>query len=490
MKIASRLNFAFALLLVTLFVPSGLGSNSAQAQRPNIIVIMCDDLGYADVGFNGSPDIITPHLDALAEGGTVLTSGYVAHPFCGPSRMAFMTGRSPHLMGTPYNLPESRDGESVLGVPLDEMLMSTALQNAGYTTGLVGKWHLGKTPPYHPNARGFDDFYGFLGGGHSFFPEQYRAAYEQQVQAGNANIWDYLLPLEHNGEETRETEYLTDALSDEAIRFVREAATNDAPFFLFLSYNAPHTPLEAREEDMAMFPDIEDADRRTYAGMVYAVDRGVGELSDTLREIGAFDNTLIVFLSDNGGRLDEGGNNAPLRGGKGSALEGGSRVPMFFHWPDGVPAGRVYEHPVTTLDFYPTFVGLAGGSIPEDKVLDGVNLWDAFLAGQNAREGGLIYSVVHRNGYSDVGVRMDRWKLTRINHREWMLFDAQDDPGEQYDLSHQHPEIVQQLVGEMHALSEHFPQPQWWHAPSAAQTWADYSMPNEGTFSLEVNPLP
>ncbi|MEX0331089.1 MAG: sulfatase-like hydrolase/transferase [Puniceicoccaceae bacterium] len=474
-------------MLVQLLLATGLFAG--EAERPNIILILCDDLGYADVSFNGSPDIRTPELDKLAEQGTVLTSAYNIHPFCGPSRMGLMTGRYPHEFGAPFNLPNLSHGieeYNRLGVPVNEPLFSTVLQDAGYYTGIVGKWHMGITAPYHPNNRGFDDFYGFLGGGHNYFPEQFKAAYERQVAAGNKHIFDYLLPLEHNGQEVDETEYITDALSREAVRFIKDAATKDQPFFLYLAYNAPHTPLEAKEEDIALYSHIKDEKRRVYAAMVHSVDEGVGRVVEALGEVGKLDNTLIIFLSDNGGRLDQGGANQPLRGGKGDTWEGGFRTPMFFHWPKGVAAGQTYDHPVSTLDFYPTFARLAGADIPEGKELDGVDLWDAFTAGESARKGKTIYVMRHRLGYTDVGARQDNWKVIRVYNRPWKLFDMSKDLGETKDLSKKHPELVRSIAKELEAWSRTHTEPKWHHELPARDKWYDKEMPRfDETFQID-----
>ena len=221
---------------------------------------------------------------------------------------------------------------------------------------------MGVKADYHPNRRGFDDFYGFLGGGHQYFPARYRPIYERQTRSGKAFINDYVTPLERNGKQARETEYITDGLSREAVRFVKDAAAKQQPFFLYLAYNAPHSPLEAKEDDLVRFSSIQDKKRRTYAAMVYAVDRGVGKLVQALTMTGEFDETLIVFLSDNGGKLSLGANNGPLRDGKGSTFEGGFRVPMFFHWPNRVPAGRRFDHPCNCARFLSHLRGACGGS--------------------------------------------------------------------------------------------------------------------------------
>lgn len=458
-----------------------------EVERPNILVIMCDDLGYADVGFNGSTDIITPNLDKLAKGGTILKAGYVTHPFCGPSRAGFMTGRYPHAIASQFNLPPNTEGVFLdKGIPRSEIFMSKVLKDAGYHTGAIGKWHLGITDEYHPNARGFDDFYGFLAGGHNYFPEQYRAAYQKQKANGNKAIFEYLHPLQHNGQEVRETEYITDGFSREAVRFINESAQTEKPFFLYLGYNAPHTPLEAKPEDMAMFPAIEDEHRRTYAGMVYAVDRGVKRVVDALKENKQFENTLIVFLSDNGGKVSKGANNYPLREGKGSTCEGGYRVPMFFHWPKQIQGGSIYEYPVSALDFYPTFARLAQATIPTGKILDGKDIWDDFSAHKNARAGEYIFAMRHRTGYSDVGVRKDQWKALRIQQEPWKLYNINEDLGETKDVSALHPEVLKELVAQAEVWSTTHQQPQWWHDKQTSIEWKEMEMPHfEKTFKID-----
>lgn len=447
-----------------------------KSDKPNIVVILCDDLGYSDVGFNGSADILTPALDVLAKNGTVFSSAYVAHPFCGPSRAGLMTGRYPHKIGSQFNLPPN-DAVIMQGIPVEEVFISKMLQENGYYTGAIGKWHLGSIPQYHPNVRGFDDFYGFLGGGHKYFPDEYRETYEKQLQAGNKVINDYITPLEHNGKEVRETEYLTDALSREAARFVSDASKKDKPFFLYLAYNAPHVPLEAKKEDLEKYAHIKDKKRQTYAAMVHAVDRGVGKVVEALKSTGQFENTLIVFLSDNGGKLTQGGRNTPLREGKGSTCEGGYRVPMLFHWPKGVAAGKQFEFPTSALDFYPTFAGLAGGTINEAKELDGKDIWKDLAKGENPRKGENIYALRHRTGYSDVGVRKDQWKALKLAQQPWALFNIQEDMGEMNDLSAVHPEILKNLVLEAEAWSKTNKQPLWFHSIEEGELWSEMDMP-------------
>lgn len=451
-------------------------SQSVKASRPNIVFVLCDDLGYADVGFNGSKDIITPELDKLASTGTICTSGYVIHPFCGPSRAGLMAGRYPHTFGSQFNLPRNSHITVGEGIPLSEKFMSKMLQESGYYTGAIGKWHLGAVPGYHPNERGFDDFYGFLGGGHNYFPSQFVPVYKKQLGAGNKNIWDYLTPLEHNGTEVEETEYITDALSREAIRFVADASKKDQPFFLYLAYNAPHVPLEAKDEDMGKFPNIKNKDRKTYAGMVYAVDRGVGELVKALKENNQYENTLIIFLSDNGGNIHHGANNMPLKGSKGDTYEGGYRVPMFFHWPNKIPAGNKYDHPISALDFYPTFANLAGVEIPVERQLDGKSVLESIMSGHSPRKGEMIFAMRHRSGFTDVGVRQDQWKATNAYKSGWKLYNIDDDISEETDLSTKYPEQLSKMVSEAEKWSKSHIKPRWFDPESLSEVWDNEHM--------------
>jgi len=472
-----------AILLIILIFQLGYGQKE---ERPNIVLILCDDLGYSDVGFNGAKDIKTPTLDKLAQNGIVFSSAYVAHPFCGPSRAALMTGKYPHTIGSQFNLPPNSEETIHEGIPVEEVFISQVLKDAGYTTGIMGKWHLGADPQFHPNKRGFDDFYGFLGGGHRYFPEQFQPEYERQVQAGNEIIFDYLKPLEHNGKNVKETEYITDALSREASRFVQEASSKEEPFFLYLAYNAPHSPLEAKEEDLALYQNIKDKKRRTYAAMVHAVDRGVSSLVETLKKTGELDNTLIIFLSDNGGKLTLGATNYPLREGKGSTCEGGYRVPMFFYWPKKINGGETYDFPVTAIDFYPTFANLGLAKIPKTMIPQGKDIWQDVLSGNNAYQGQMIYALRHRKGYSDVGARQDQWKILKTNQEDWKLYNIENDKGEMNDLSDQYPDVLSELVTKAKKWSDTNVEPKWFHAEYEGDDWREMKMPHfEETFSLK-----
>ena len=495
-KSFKKLSFVIACFLLSI---------QLKAQKPNIVVIMVDDLGYADMKFNnGASDISTPNLDALAADGTICSSGYVVHPFCGPSRAGLMTGRYPHTIGSQFNIPgqNNANGNAGLdldiGVPTSEIFFSKVLQDAGYYTGIIGKWHLGRGADYYPNSRGFDEFYGMPGGGHKYFPNEYKPQYQTQVNNGTQYIWDYITPLERNGVavDNESGRYLTDVLSDEAVDFVNNASAKTDPFFLFLSYNAPHTPVEAKAEDLALFSSISDTKRREYVAMVYAVDRGVKKVVDALKAQNKFDNTLIVFLSDNGGRTDQGALNNPLRGAKGSTFEGGYRVPMFFHWPNVVPANRVYEHPVSALDLYPTFSTLANATIPANKKLDGLDIWSNFIAGTNPDENRLIYALRHQNSTSDVGARKGDWKAVRIsNNQPWKLFNMTNDIAENNDVSDANPAILSDIINQTKTWADTHTEPLFFDAKVRVDNWNNNNMPNfnetfNSRFTSEAEFLP
>jgi arylsulfatase B len=471
------------LPIVSIFVGACALPAFSKESRPNIILIVADDLGYADVGFNGAKDITTPNLDSLANNGIVCTSAYVAHPVCGPSRTALMTGRWPHAFGAQDNLPK---GHPELGITLKEKFLSSVLQDTGYFTGAIGKWHLGEAPQFQPNQRGFNEFYGFLGSGHGYFASRYEAAYEREVEAGKTNIDTNISPLIRNGEEVKERAYLTDGFSREAVKFLDGAAKREQPFFLYLAYNAPHAPMEARREDIGKFANIGDKRRRVYAAMVYAVDRGVGKVVETLKAAGKFENTLIIFLSDNGGQSNLGANNAPLRGGKRDVLEGGCRVPMFIHWPAQVPTGRRFEHIVTTLDLYPTLTRLAGAKISEGKVIDGKDVWDDVMAGRNPHPDEMIYAMSHRNGYTDASGRLNEWKVCRAYQRPWKLYNIQKDIGESHDVGPHYPERLKELVDKVEKWSQTHQKPLWIHDAQQAEQWKSNSLPYfDDTFKLD-----
>ncbi|MFA5688075.1 MAG: sulfatase-like hydrolase/transferase [Kiritimatiellales bacterium] len=409
-------------------------SPAEKIPAPNILIILTDDQGYADTGFQGSSDIKTPFLDGMAAGGVRFTEAYVTYSVCGPSRAGLMTGRIPQRFGFERNPAYDRT-DPTIGLPLSEKTLGDLMKSAGYRTGAVGKWHLGDHPQFYPNLRGFDYFYGFTGGGHRYFP----AEYETRLKSGGYK--EYLTPLERNGTQVEETGYLTDILTREALQFICDS--KDAPFFLYLAYNAPHTPLEATEKYLARHQDIQDEKRRTYAAMLSAVDDGVGEILSLLDELNLAQNTLIFFLSDNGGPTwDNASNNQPLRGAKSSLYEGGVRVPFLMRWPGVLPENKVYELPVSSLDIAATMAAVAGAAPSADRPLDGVNLVP-YLTGKNdERPHRMLWWRKYDQGF--FSIRYDDWKLVKTGPAV-QLMDLPNDIGEKTNLIKQYPEKAEQL---------------------------------------------
>ena len=318
--------------------------------RPNILMIVGDDMGYADVGFHGCKDIPTPHLDNLASSGVRFTNGYVSGPYCSPTRAGLLTGRYQNRFGHEFN-----PGGGVHGLPVTETTLANRLLSAGYATGAIGKWHLGSLPVMHPQVRGFQEFFGFLGGAHDYFNSN-------GVLRGN--------------EPAKETEYLTDAIGREAISFIERNKAK--PWFLYLTFNAVHTPMQADDKRLEKFAGISDKTRRTYAAMMFAMDEAIGRVRQKLVESGLEKNTLVVFISDNGGptmpgTTMNGSRNDPLRGSKRTTLEGGIRVPFVLSWP-GTVQPSVYKQPVIQLDAHLTALAAAHIDLKPEWKLDGVDL--------------------------------------------------------------------------------------------------------------------
>nr|WP_254773179.1 sulfatase-like hydrolase/transferase [Microbulbifer thermotolerans] len=422
------------------------------AERPNILLILADDLGYADTGFTGAKDIETPNLDMLASGGITFTNGYVTHPYCGPSRAGLMTGRYQARFGMENNSTYS-PFDNYMGLPVSEKTFAKRLQEVGYRTGIVGKWHLGAAPPFHPNNRGFDHFYGFLSGGHSYFPDSVSNRVPLELEDGRA---DYManeggyLPLVRNAGAGEFNEYLTRALSRDAAQFVREGSE---PFFLFLSYNAPHAPLEAPEETIKKYNHIQDPERRVYAAMIDEMDSGVGMVIESLKKSGRFDNTLIFFLSDNGGVYPEywmpnsdWADNRPFRRGKVSLTEGGIHVPFVAHWRDKLSPGK-FDGLVSSLDIAATAVALGGAEVPEGK-LDGVDLMPYLTGEKNGSPHQALFWHLEEGDGNTWAVRTEdaKYMYQNLPGVGRSFFDMRSDPYEENNLVDQFPERQSQLA--------------------------------------------
>ena len=353
-------------------------SGQTTADQPNVVLIVADDMGYADAGFMGSEEIRTPNIDRIAFEGVRFTDGYVTGAVCGPSRAGLITGRYQDRFGCSNN--PTVDPTIPNGIPLDQPMLPELLSAAGYTTMAVGKWHLGTYEGMHPRDRGFDEFYGFLTGGHDYFPEN--LTLDDLSEVDRKWAW-YRTKLLHNGKRVATDAYLTDELADAAVEFIDR--DHDRPFFVYLAFNAPHTPMQATSPYLQRFEHIQNPRRRTYAAMMSAMDDGIGRVLETLERRGVSDDTLVVFLSDNSGARNNASLNAPLRGHKGSLNEGGIRVPFAMRWPDQVPAGIVFEAPMYSLDITATAVTAAGpraqNAVPEDRPLDGNDLLP-FLRGE------------------------------------------------------------------------------------------------------------
>jgi arylsulfatase A-like enzyme len=418
-------------LLAAALVCSGqFEASAATAEQPNIVIIVGDDMGYADVGFNGSTEIPTPHLDALAAAGTKFTNGYVSGPYCSPTRAGLLTGRYQTRFGHEFNPSDAKNA----GLPLTERTIADRLRGAGYRTGLVGKWHLGSSPDRHPNSRGFDEFFGFIAGAHPYMPGQGP-------------------PIFRNREKVKETEYLTDALGREAVAFIDRHQKE--PFFLYLAFNAVHTPMEAQEERLAKFAHIKDAKRRQYAAMMAAMDDAIGNVLAELDKTGLSDNTLVFFFSDNGGptmatTATNGSINAPLRGSKRTTLEGGVRVPFLAKWPGKIPAGKSYDLPVIQLDATRTALVAGGADQAGDEKLEGVDL-APYLAGKNAAA---PHEALFWRFGEQMAVRKGDWKLVKYDPvvdggkkgaTDARLYNLADDLSEEKNLIAEEPEKAKEL---------------------------------------------
>ncbi|MGC6499967.1 MAG: arylsulfatase B [Henriciella sp.] len=386
--------------------------------RPNIIFVMVDDMGWNDLGYQGS-EILTPNIDELAASGLKLNRMY-AYPICSPTRAALMTGQNPIRYGV--------DGPMENDAQLDASLtlLPEYLKAEGYDTWLVGKWHLGMGDvAAMPQNRGFDHFYGHLGGFIDFYTHVYFGGLDWQ----------------RNGTSVREEGFATQLLTNEAIKLISEGRS-DNPFFMFLSYNAPHTPLQYPPSTPEDYSEIADADRRVYAQMMSNLDEDLGRLRSTLQSEGIQEDTLIVFMSDNGGNVEAGAHNGDLRGSKGDVLEGGVRVPAFIVWPGQIEPGQVSDQPVFVQDWLPTLITIAGGEQPLG--LEGQNVWPALPSDERSQDSiPVIVGTEKQKAVFDWP-----YKLIQANGHdgEHQLFNVVADPRETTDLAAQYPQKVEELI--------------------------------------------
>jgi arylsulfatase A-like enzyme len=457
----ARLVLSLPVLLAFVAAPV-----SAAPTKPNVIVIVGDDMGYADIGVHGSKEIPTPHLDSLAVNGVRCTSGYVSGPYCSPTRAGLLTGRYQTRFGHEFNPgPPGIDDNDKKGLSLKETTLPDRMKAAGYATGMVGKWHLGSAPEFHPLKRGFGEFYGFLGGAHTYFPQN-RAGLAGRSTGKGDDVY-------RGTESANEKEYLTDAFAREAVAFVDRHKAE--PFFLYLTFNAVHSPMEATDKYLTRFAEIADPKRRAYCAMMSAMDDGIGRLLEKLDAEKLTENTLIFFISDNGGpTAANSGVNTPLRGFKATTFEGGIRVPFLVQWKGKIPGGRVYDHPVIQLDILPTALAAAGSPVGTDSKVEGVDLLP-YLSGAND---GQPHDGLYWRFGTQTAVRMGDWKLVTArnatrNTKQGVfheqptvgpaLFNLKDDVGEQNDLAKANPEKVAELTAAWNKWNEGNVPPTWTH---------------------------
>ncbi|MEM9013793.1 MAG: arylsulfatase [Pseudomonadota bacterium] len=410
----------------------------ADAPPPNVVILLADDLGWADVGYRGS-DIQTPNIDRLAFEGMRLERFY-ATPICTPTRAALMTGRDPIKLGVAHAVLMAWDNGGVSPV---EHFMPESFRAAGYQTAMVGKWHLGHTIEQHtPNARGFDHFYGHFNTDVDYFTHSFASGYDFQ----------------ENGQTVRhDGEYATDVHGEQAARYIKTLRDPSKPFFLYVPFLAPHSPMQAKEEDISKYGhriDTPISPKKTYAAMVDSLDQAIGRILNALDAEGLAENTIVLFFSDNGGFKGFGADNAPLRGEKLTTFEGGVRVNAVLRWPAVLPGNTVNDSIVSALDMFPTLSRASGVKMNMAREIDGLDRWDAILgAGERARSEPLIFtSNVPIYNIFQYGVLDGPWKLyQKVDHQrrttqsETMLFNVWEDPGETDDLSATYPDQVKRL---------------------------------------------
>ena len=421
------------LATLTLFasVASDLTAQGPRAPRPDVVLILMDDLGYGDLGSYGAPDVRTPNIDRLAREGVRLTDAYANGAVCTPTRTALITGRYQQRVGLEWALG-SQPGDAELGLPVTGTSLPALLKTNGYATGLVGKWHLGWKPEFWPNRHGFDEFYGFLSGAHDYYTS---------TADGAPDLYENTTPVEPSG-------YLTDVITRRAVDFI--SRHKDTPFFLEVAYNAVHWPFEPPDRPpteaerntprpLRQMPDDSvPATRQDYVRMLERADQGVGEILATLERMGLTRNTLVIFTNDNGGEWLS--RNAPLYHRKATLWEGGIRVPLILRWPGELPRGKTSAQVAITMDVTASILAATGTHAPEGYRPDGIDILPILRGEAPIRERQLFWRIVNPNRRQRA-VRSGQWKLL-VDAGLYLLFDVGSDPGERTDLAAQHPDIV------------------------------------------------
>ncbi|NJB84028.1 sulfatase-like hydrolase/transferase [Wenyingzhuangia aestuarii] len=416
-------------------------------KKPNIVLLFADDAGYIDFGFQGSKVMKTPNLDKLAKSGVIFKQGYVSDPTCGPSRAGLMTGKYQARFGyEEINVPGYMSDHSALkgdemGLPLDQKTIGNYLQEQGYKTAVYGKWHLGNADRFHPLNRGFDEFYGFRGGARSYFAyKNPKGDHKMETNFGKYEEPDH---------------YATDVFAEKAADFIERNKEN--PFFIYLSFNAVHTPMEATEEDLKQFPNL-TGKKQQLAAMTLALDRACGTVLNKLKELKLDENTIVVFSNDNGGPSDKNAStNKPLSGTKSNHLEGGIRVPFLMSWPAKIKCKSTYDYPVITLDLLPTFYAAAGGNVQKLTDVNGVNLVP-FVTGQKE---GRPHDILFWKKETRAVVREGDYKLIRFPDRPAELYDVPNDISERYNLANKYPDKVKSMYQKLFDWEMTLERPLW-----------------------------
>lgn len=418
---------------------------------PNVLVIVVDDLGWADLSCHGSEDIRTPHIDRLAASGIRFSAGYVTASVCGPSRAAIITGQYHERLGI------SGNKNADVGLPLSATTAGDVMQGLGYHTIAIGKWHLGLSREFHPLNRGFDEFFGFQEGGMNYLPFA-----RGPVAPGDPELLDDFEPVTLPADR-----YLTDEFAEQAVR--RIAAQGERPWFLYLAFNAPHAPLVATPAYEARNSHIKDPKRRTYAGMMTALDDGVGRVMAELDRLGLSDDTLVFFLSDNGGPTAKTtSRNDPFRGVKGDITEGGIRVPFFMRWPGRLEAGRQVDHPVQSLDILPTMVAATGGDLTDYPQFEGENLLPLLSGDDESAPHDWMYF----NRHGRQALRDQRYKLIVGGPTDTLgLYDLLKNPEEDADLRLDDTPRIKNMRSRFDA---------WWRVVESDRNQLQRSAPSEG----------
>ena len=439
-SVISRRNFLASASAI------GVAAQTRAVRRPNFVIFLADDLGCEDIGAWGASDLKTPNIDSLASSGARFTNWYAAAPVCAPSRAALLTGRYPIRAGVPNNGPPLKPTEQTI---------ASLLKPAGYATALIGKWHLGSTAETVPNAHGFDRFFGFHSGCIDYFSHRYYWGEPRTVNYHD--LWRDRTEIFEDGQ------YSTELFTREAVQFIRDNRSN--PFFLYVPFNGVHYPMHAPKKYVERFPQLEP-ERRTYAAMLAAVDDGVGQVLRTLQELRLADNTLVFFSADNGATREAraglnqkpatAGNNAPFRGNKFSAFDGGMHVPMVMSWPGMIPKGQVLRQVGNHVDLLPTICKAVGVTLPTDRTMDGFDALPIATAGAKSNHDAIYWS-----SGGQLAVRRGNWKLVK-NGKVFdgtpdgnkplegddaiFLSNVDEDPGESKNLRHKYPAVADELL--------------------------------------------